>query len=379
MKSRIIKRGPNRDIILNSNILGGRSYIYSTHFKEEGPVIVLADLNTEIRVMSLFTVSGGDTFATASGGTAPYTYTISAGALPTGLSLNAATGEVTGTTNLINATYTVTIRATDADGYYGQKEYIMQVNEFYNMRDRVQADGSDIIGILGDAYKQWFIDIQTSRTKMYRFSRLLTDDFSGSFNPAILNNDGTTSYLGNNKDTNSGFVSSAWDPSGLLGDGVNYLDTGFNLQTHLTQDSITLAVMNTETASALTKEIGAETGGGVSAYVLVNFAGLGGCIGTANDFTNDVTGLIGIGLTGVTRTGAAAKRIYTSGGSATFGTASLGEINQKVFVFATNVAGLASMVSSRLLQGYIIGSGFTLTDFQTIDAANVAFNTTIGL
>lgn len=50
--------------------------------------------------------------ATASGGTAPYTYSVFSGALPTGLSLNASTGAVTGTPTT-PGTFTFVIRVTD--------------------------------------------------------------------------------------------------------------------------------------------------------------------------------------------------------------------------------------------------------------------------
>lgn len=63
---------------------------------------------------------------TASGGTAPYLYTIVSGALPTGLSLNPANGLISGTpqqTGLFN----FTIRATDAGGCIGQRPYTLTV------------------------------------------------------------------------------------------------------------------------------------------------------------------------------------------------------------------------------------------------------------
>ncbi|AIY41596.1 Fibronectin type III domain protein [Collimonas arenae] len=50
---------------------------------------------------------------TAGGGTAPYSFAVSGGALPTGLTLNAATGVLSGTTNL-SGTFNVTISATDS-------------------------------------------------------------------------------------------------------------------------------------------------------------------------------------------------------------------------------------------------------------------------
>jgi outer membrane autotransporter protein len=52
------------------------------------------------------------TFSTA-GGTAPYQYTISAGALPTGLTLNGATGVLSGTANAAG-TFSFTVKSTDS-------------------------------------------------------------------------------------------------------------------------------------------------------------------------------------------------------------------------------------------------------------------------
>jgi len=55
---------------------------------------------------------------TASGGTAPYTYAISAGSLPAGLSLNTSTGALSGTPT-VAGTFNITIRATDSSSGTG--------------------------------------------------------------------------------------------------------------------------------------------------------------------------------------------------------------------------------------------------------------------
>jgi hypothetical protein len=57
-----------------------------------------------------------------SGGTAPYTFTVSSGALPGGLLLNSATGAITGTP-LAAGTFTFTITATDATLCTGSRLY----------------------------------------------------------------------------------------------------------------------------------------------------------------------------------------------------------------------------------------------------------------
>ncbi|WP_343699564.1 putative Ig domain-containing protein [Caulobacter sp.] len=59
---------------------------------------------------------------TGSGGTSPYTFAISAGSLPTGLSLNGSTGVISGTPNVAGA-YSYTIRATDAGSQSNTRAY----------------------------------------------------------------------------------------------------------------------------------------------------------------------------------------------------------------------------------------------------------------
>jgi Putative Ig domain len=51
---------------------------------------------------------------TASGGTAPYTWSLTSGALPTGLSLNSSTGAITGTPTVAVDSTTLTFTATDS-------------------------------------------------------------------------------------------------------------------------------------------------------------------------------------------------------------------------------------------------------------------------
>ena len=64
--------------------------------------------------------------ATASNGTAPYAYSLSAGTLPAGLSLNASTGAITGTP-ITGGTYNFTIAATDGNLCPGSQAYTITV------------------------------------------------------------------------------------------------------------------------------------------------------------------------------------------------------------------------------------------------------------
>lgn len=58
----------------------------------------------------------------ASGGASPYTYAVSSGSLPTGLTLNGSTGVISGTPTTQQAA-SFTIKATDAEGCTGSKPY----------------------------------------------------------------------------------------------------------------------------------------------------------------------------------------------------------------------------------------------------------------
>ena len=59
---------------------------------------------------------------TAQGGTAPYTFAVAAGSLPSGLSLNAATGVISGTPTTVQ-TADFTIQATDSTSEVGTTDF----------------------------------------------------------------------------------------------------------------------------------------------------------------------------------------------------------------------------------------------------------------
>lgn len=58
----------------------------------------------------------------AQGGTAPYTFAVSAGSLPGGLSLNGATGVISGTPTTVE-TSDFTVQATDANSAVGSTDF----------------------------------------------------------------------------------------------------------------------------------------------------------------------------------------------------------------------------------------------------------------
>jgi hypothetical protein len=84
----------------------------------------------------------------ATGGTAPYTWTVSAGSLPVGLTLGASTGIISGTPTLPgSATFTVT--ATDANKITGQAAYTLTVSGPVTITTTSLPDGT-----IGTAYSQ---------------------------------------------------------------------------------------------------------------------------------------------------------------------------------------------------------------------------------
>ena len=67
---------------------------------------------------------------TASGGTAPYTYAVSSGALPTGMTLNGSTGALSGTPT-VYGNFNFTVTATDSSGgtpYSGSRGYTLTIH-----------------------------------------------------------------------------------------------------------------------------------------------------------------------------------------------------------------------------------------------------------
>jgi hypothetical protein len=92
---------------------------------------------------------------TASGGTGPYTYAVTNGALPAGLSLNSSTGEISGTPTAVE-TASFTITATDANSATGSAAYSLQINAAPVTITLSPAAGSLTAGEVGTAYSQTF-------------------------------------------------------------------------------------------------------------------------------------------------------------------------------------------------------------------------------
>lgn len=86
---------------------------------------------------------------TVTGGWAPFSFDISAGALPTGLSLNASTGVISGSTTA-QGTFTATLRVTDADGSTATMAFNVNVAGDLSITGSAPNFGTTIVAYTGD-------------------------------------------------------------------------------------------------------------------------------------------------------------------------------------------------------------------------------------
>ena len=92
-----------------------------------GPVVACAVITVDPPTLPNGTVGVGyNQVVSASGGTSPYTFAVSTGALPTGLSLNPTTGAISGTPTAVGS-FDFTITATDANGCPGSRLYTVTI------------------------------------------------------------------------------------------------------------------------------------------------------------------------------------------------------------------------------------------------------------
>jgi hypothetical protein len=89
-------------------------------------------------------------FISVSGGTAPLLWSITSGALPTGLSLNASTGEIAGTPTA-NGTATFTVQVKDANNATTSQTFRLRINKMIVITTSNLTDGK-----VGSSYSKTF-------------------------------------------------------------------------------------------------------------------------------------------------------------------------------------------------------------------------------
>jgi large repetitive protein len=128
-----------------------------------------------------------------SGGTSQYSWTISSGSLPGGLTLNASTGAVSGTPTTVGS-YLFMISATDADGQTGT----LAVTIVIGVGPIVIAQSASPVPVVAGAAEAYTVTITNTATSTYT-GVTLSDPLSGILDDATYSNNatatsGTVSY-----------------------------------------------------------------------------------------------------------------------------------------------------------------------------------------
>jgi hypothetical protein len=106
-------------------------YLGDANFAGSTSAVINQVVNCPVITLSPTTLPNGQAGVaynqtlTASGGVAPYTFLVTAGALPTGLALSAS-GLISGTTSIVG-TFNFTVRATDANSCTGTQAYSLVI------------------------------------------------------------------------------------------------------------------------------------------------------------------------------------------------------------------------------------------------------------
>ena len=141
----------------------------------------------------------------ASGGTGGYSYSVSSGTLPAGLSLNSSSGVLSGTPTTATG-YSFTITATDSSGATGSRAYSVTINAAITLSPTALHNGT-----VGSAYSQTITASGGSGGYSYAVG-------SGTL-PAGLSLNSSTGVLSGTPTTaaSSSFTITATDSSGATG------------------------------------------------------------------------------------------------------------------------------------------------------------------
>jgi hypothetical protein len=182
---------------------------------------------------------------TATGGTYDYSYAISP-SLPSGLTLDTASGLISGTATLSGAATNYTVTVTDAEGATSSQTFTLIINEAL----LVLVQTGDVL--LGQStYSTITPVIASGGTGSYTYS--ISPSLPGglSFNTSSGQISGTPSQL-----TDSTYMVTVTDSSGATSSQTFNLIVGQDLSTNLASSAITFVVGTYSTSKPITADLG---------------------------------------------------------------------------------------------------------------------------
>ena len=144
----------------------------------------------------------------ASGGTGPYTYSVSSGSLPTGVSLNGASGEISGTPSVAGL-FSVTIRATDSYNCVGTKSYDLRICPAIQIAPGTLSDG-----VVGTPYSTTFVGSDGTSPYVWQLTGTIPSGLTWNASTATLSGTPTAENAG------ASLTVTATDANGCVGSRV---------------------------------------------------------------------------------------------------------------------------------------------------------------
>lgn len=325
-----------------------------------------------------------------SSGDAPLTLSVLSGSLPTGLTLNASTGVISGTAT-VQGVYNFTVRVTDSDGDTDDQALTITIDPAYAPSDADAIAYIAAAGITNDTQKQaidnLIIGLKADGlwTKAYAVYPIMGGTAAShkwnAKNP--LDTDGAfrLTFAG-------GLTHSA---TGILPNGSSgYMNTHLAPASVMSDDNHSWALYSrTNLLDASGQfDIGALTGGtGIQAILRTSILGGSQVLSDALDSTGGggrATGTVAdsLGLFADTRTASNAHTVYKNGTSVATApnpdSTAISALTQPFYIGARNSDGAAASFSTREIAFAWFGSGLNGTQAANLYTRVQAFQTALG-